>query len=404
MRRLAVVVGLGGLALAAACASLSGLSGGEPAAPPLVDAGPEAAPVEAAAPPDPCSHVTYPPPPAKDDDSTGEVAGLVMAVREESINGELDGGAPIGLDLDGVCTCFPDPTTAHGGDPSCIAPEGGARACDGDGGADRQIDSLFAAYSVPNSSPTSGPTLLLKVTKYNGRANDSEVFVGFVASTGIFDPTGCGDVPDGGDPPDSGGPNNAFPPTWRGCDRFSLDPESVLPSTTEPKTYLPGYVTDHVLVVPPTSKPVLLVVGTTMLQASSAVILARLTAVGMDMQPLVPQPDVGRLFRMDGVAGGRVNIGDALRAIATGQAVTDGGPLCGFPNFYNTVKSTFVCPSADIATSPSNDFKNVPCDALSLAAAFTAQPASFGEVRKPPKSACADPDAPESAALFDCSK
>ena len=387
---------LGGLAFAAACVSLSGLSGGD-GAPALLEAGAEAAPLEAAAPADPCSHATIPPPPAKDDDPTGQVPTLVLAVRDESVSGTVDGGAPIGFDLDGVCTCFPEMTTAHGGSPSCIAPEGGTPACDGDGGVDRQISALLAAYTVPTGgAATGGRTLLLKITKYNGRANDREVFVGFIASPGIFDSTGCPGADDAGASP--------YLPTWKGCDLFALDESSVLPGTNEPLSYLPAYVTDHVLVVPPAAQPVLFDVGNTSLVVSGSLLAARLVALDSLLQAIEPPPAVGTLFRMEGTAAGRVRTTDALRAIAKGQAISDGGPLCGFPNFYNSVKRTFICPSADIATSPADDFKNAGCDALSLALAFTADPAQLGDARKPDKSACGDPADPKYAPFFDCAQ
>ena len=396
MSRVLVVAGLGGLAFAAACVSLSGLSAGVEVTGPI-DSGADVAPAEAATPTDPCSHATYPPPPLKDDDPLAEVPSFAVAVREESVTGAIDSGAPIGFDLDGVCSCFADTSTAHAAEPSCIAPEGGAAACDGDGGVDREIDTLLAAYSVPNKGGAAGPTLLMKVSRYNGRANDSEVFVGLVASPGIFDPTSCGqDADAGGSPP--------YKPTWKGCDRFALEPTSVFPGTTDPRAYLAAYVSDHVLVVPPTDKPVVFVVGDSALLASSAVVVARLVAVDAQLAPIVPAPDVGTVFRMEGVAAGRVNVSEALRALARAEAVTGGGPLCGFSTFFNTVKNSFVCPGADIATSPSNDFRGAVCDALSLAAAFRADPATFGTAQPAPKSACADVSDPRYASFFDCAK
>jgi hypothetical protein len=398
VRRLAVVVGVGALALAAACASLTGLSGGDgtPASP--LEAGPEAAPPEAAPPAtDPCSHATYPPPPVKDDDPNGQVPTLVVAIRDESVSGAVDGGAPIGFDLDGVCSCFSDTTTAHGASSSCTPPEGGAPACDGDGGVDRQISALLAAYTVPTLDGTSsGPTLIFKVTKYNGRANDSEVFVGLIASPGVFDRTGCPAADEAGAGP--------YPPTWKGCDLFAPDESSVLPSTNEPLMYLPAYVTNHVLVVPPSVKPVAFVAGNTTLLVTASILVARLIALDTELQPIAPPPDVGTLFRLEGSTGGRVNTSDALRAIAKGQAMNDGGPLCGFPNFYNSLKRTFICPSSDIATFPADDFKSKECDALSLAAAFSADPVMLGVARKPETSGCGDPADPMYAAFFDCAR
>jgi hypothetical protein len=236
---------------------------------------------------------------------------------------------------------------------------------------------------------------LLKVTKYNGRANDSEVFVGLIASPGIFDTTGCSGI---------AGTKGPYPPTWKGCDLFALDESSVLPSTTEPLSYLPAYVTDHVLVVPPSAKSAVFIVGNTSLVVSGAVIAVRLTAVDAELQPIEPPPDVGTVFHMEGTAAGRVSTADALRAIAKGQATTDGGPLCGFPTFYNSVKSSFVCPSADITTNAANDFKGVACDALSLAAAFTADAVQLGNTRKADRSACGDPADPMYAPFFDCAQ
>ena len=321
----------------------------------------------------------------------------MFAVRDESVSGAVDGGAPIGFDLDGVCSCFSDTTTAHGGASSCIPPEGGAPACDGDGGVDRQISALLAAYTVPSLSGTyGGPTLLFKVTKYNGRANDGEVFVGIIASPGIFDRTGCPGADEAGAGP--------YAPTWKGCDLFALDESTVLPSTNEPLLYLQGYVTNHVLVVPPSAKPVLFIVGNTSLLVSASILSARLVALDTQLEPIDPPPDVGALFRLEGTTAGRVNTTDGLRAIAKGQAMTDGGPLCGFPNFYNSVKRTFICPSADIATSPADDFKAKDCDALSLAAAFVADPAMLGVARKPDPAPCGDPADPKYASFFDCAK
>ncbi len=392
-----MVVASGALALAAACASLSGLAGGDGSPLSNVEGGTETAPpVEAGPPPDPCRHATYPPPPATDDDPNTALPPLVVALRDQSLFGTVDGGAPIGFDLDGVCTCFSDKTTAHAGSPSCVAPEGGASACDEDGGVDRQISSLLAAYTVSSAAgSTGGPTLLIKMTKYNGRANDSEVFVGYVASTGIFDRTGCTTNDDASAP---------YPPTWRGCDKFAPETASVLPSTTEPLFYLPGYVSDHVLVVQSSAKPVTFVVGNARLVVTDAVLVVRLTAVDAQLKPIEPPPAAGDRFHFEGTSAGRVNTTEALRAIARGQALADGGPLCGFPNFFDTVKHSFVCPSADISTSSAQDFAGAECDALSFAAAFTADPVLVGTPRKASQPSCADPDDPAYAKYFDCAQ
>lgn len=396
MGRVASLVALGGVALVAACVSLAGLSGD---APPAVDAGPDA-PNQDAAPPDPCVHAVPPPPPAKDDDPVGVVPPLVVAVREVSLKGALDGGAPIGYDLDGVCTCFGDRTTAHGGDPSCVAPDGGAPACDGDGGADTQLTNLLAGY--PDFFGTAlkdrgGPTLLIKITGYNGRANDREVFIGVYGSTGIYDDTGCGASDGGGVPP--------YTPTWKGCDRWSLDEQYVIPGTSEPTSFVSGYVTDHVLVMRPSAKTITFLVGNTSLDVAGSIVTARLVAVDANLVDIVPPPEVGKLFRLeDGVVAGRATTTDALRSLAGGMAFNDGGPLCGAASFYGVVKRSFLCPNADVSSNLAKDFTNAPCDSISVGAAFTALPAHAGAVRPRSKNPCGDPNDPRYKDLFDCSK
>jgi hypothetical protein len=397
-----VVGGVALVAAAAACASLSGLSGGSPVEDGGTDAPSEGAPTDAAT-VDPCRHAVIPAAPAIDDDPSTSVPPLVLAIRTVSITGGLDGGATPGFDLDGVCTCFPDETTAHKAKPSCLAPSGSSPACDGDGGADRQLGNIIGGYPEllgQRLPETGGPTLLLEITKYNGRANDSDVFVGIFPSQGIYDGNAAcmgGAGFDASAPP--------YTPTWTGCDRWALDSLYVLPGTAEPKTYLHAYVSDHVLVVPPSDRPVAFVAGNAALPVSSALLTARLVAVDPGLVPIVPAPTTGTLFRMeDGVVAGRVGTKDALRALATSEATTDGGPLCGFPSFFTSVKTSFVCPNADIMRSEMMDFNSVDCDAISLAAAFAAQPAQLGNVRAANKRSCADPNDPKFDALFDCTK
>lgn len=395
--RFAPLVALGGVCCAAvACVSLAGLSGGEPADP--VESGTDATPVDAT-PPDPCRHAFPPAEPAVDDDPMGEVAPFIVAVREASLAGSVDGGMPIGFDLDGVCSCFTDPTTAHKGETSCAPREGGTVTCDGDGGADNAVNTLLAAYPdfLGGSTARGGPTMLIKIAKYNGRANDREVLVAVVASPGHYDTSGCPDAgPIKGDPP--------YPPTWKGCDRWAVDPGYLLPGTSEPSTFVPAYVVDHMLVVTPLSKPVMFLVATTTFPLTGARVMARLVALDTELRPLQPQPEVGERFALDeGVIAGRATTGDMLRALAASLARLDGGPLCGTPALFTAIKTQFICPGADVTGAPSLDFTSAGCDALSVASAFAAEPARFGEVRPLDPTPCGDLADPKLADLFDCS-
>lgn len=396
MGRAATVLAFGALLGAAACVSLQGLSGEE--TPPPAEGGVDAAPAPDALPPDPCRHAFPPGEPATDDDTIAEVPPFTLAVKEASVKGTIDGGAPIGYDLDDVCSCFAEPTTAHAGEPSCVAREGGSAACDGDGGVDNGLGGLLAAYPefLGSSSNSGGPTLLIKIAKYNGRANDREVFVTVVASPGIYDPSGCG-------PPAGDAGAGPFTPTWKGCDRWTVDPDYVLPGTTEPASFVSAYVVDHVLVMRPTTKPTTFLVAGTAFPLTGTRVSARLVALDDQLRPIVPAPAVGTRFAMDeGVLSGRAATSDLLRTLAGSLAQQDGGPLCGTPAFFEAVKTKFVCPGADVLRAPTADFTTASCDAISVASAFTAVPALFGERRSLDPTPCGDPMEPRFKGLFDC--
>jgi hypothetical protein len=400
-RALTVLAVAGFVGAAAACVSLAGLDG---AAPPPVEAGVDGAATDAA--PDvvdPCAHAAPPPPPAVDDDPLGDVGPQIVAVGGLSLKGTLDGGAPIGFDLDGVCTCFPDPRTAHAGGPSCAPPDGGgAPPCDGDGGRDVMLGELLGAYpdifKAPDPSKGS-PSALLKITQYNGRANDQSVAIALVPSNGIFDVTDC--APDGGVDASAA----PYPPTWRGCDLWAADPAFVLPGTLEPLTFFHAYVVDHVVVLPATSRGVTFVVGGAQFPLTKTIVTARLVALDAQLEPLRPQPEVGTRFRLeDGVVAGRVGATDALRAFASSQATHGGGPLCGFGAFFTAAKTAFLCPGADMVSDVAQEFTGAGCNAVSLASAFEARPARLGAARAASPTGCAAPNDPAFDALFDCNR
>lgn len=106
----------------------------------------------------------------------------------------------------------------------------------------------------------------------------------------------------------------------------------------------------------------------------------------------------------EGIVGGRVGTKDTLRGLAVSQAGTDGGPLCGFNDFFTTVKTSFICPNADIMRSEMKDFNSEALRRDLARAAFVAPPAQLGAVRDPNKSDCRDPNDPKYDALFDCTK
>ena len=80
---------------------------------------------------------------------------------------------------------------------------------------------------------------------------------------------------------------------------------------------------------------------------------------------------------------------DSILSGAALLRIGDGNPLCADPGVRDAAKKG-VCAAADIAGDPSQDFSNDdagtprPCNALSAAAAFTAEPALLGDPYDPP--------------------
>ena len=399
VRRSVLAVALTAIALSAACASLVGLSGGS--ATEASEGGVDGGLGAETAPSDPCAHAAPPPPPDTDDDPTGQISPVFMTVREFIITGGGDAGPARGFDLDGVCTCSKAPGTAMGGAASCVPPDGGAVVCDEDNGVDRQLSAISEGYPqvLRGVSPdVGGPSLLLRITGYNGRANDKQVFVAIYPSVGIRDKSGCGS-------PDAGGP--PYAPTWTGCDKWTVRSAYVLPAsgTEEPLLLLPAYVNQYRLVLSRSAKTVPLVGNGALLPLSGATLTGKLVPVGADMQPVVPRPAVGALFRLEeGLIGGRASTVDMLRAFAEGQAAADGGPLCGSFPFFETLKATFLCPNVDLMAKPSDDFTNQTCNAISFSVGFYAQPAMMGAIADPAPLRCGDSHDPSHDALYDCTK
>jgi len=80
-----------------------------------------------------------------------------------------------------------------------------------------------------------------------------------------------------------------------------------------------------------------------------------------------------------GVIAGRWPTANALSGIANLQDPFLGGPLCKSALTYKTVKQK-ICGSADIPSNKARDRGALPCDALSLAIRFGAEPAVLGGV------------------------
>ena len=407
MSRVRLAIAVAALAsLAAACQLIAGIQDhrfqleAQPA---------EAGPVDSAVPdapalPDPCSH-TAPPrrPDAGFDDIT---TTYVFAVRTVDFSGADEAGAPLGYDLDGVCTCDSRPGTAHGGATACTPPA--AVPCDFDGGVDNALYGPFRSVAgflgtdntgaalLGNQSECGRETLLLVVGDYNGRADDGNVRVGLIPSFGIRDPHDAGDDPDSACGNGTAAP---YPAKWDGTDVWSFAEGTairkgpdVIPVVVTPDAYVTGYR----LVVPPV-RSVTLFLGNQAVELSSPAAVA--TLVGIDAQGNdVPPGTTPVAFRIsDGVIAGRIATYAFLTSLGQLKPKgANGGLLCNYAPIAIPLKQQ-ACGIADILTDPIRDFQAPDgspflCDAISTAVRFTAQPAQVGDVYSPdagPDAGCA---------------
>ena len=357
IRRHASKLAFAALALGSAAAALSALLNGcvlpsftlEVSAP--VDAGHDVAMhPETGPPPSDCTPATYPDPPGGTDDGMS-VGTLVFALHSIDL-GDL--GTIPGYDLDHVCTCTDD------AGPSCKgASAQSSTYCDQPGnGIDNQAAKLFKLIQLPVGSGVFGSTvfsaqanagrwsLLIRVDGYNGQPNDPDVRVAIFPSKGT-----------------------AVPPTWMGNDTWPVTAASVGDGgVTTPLFKSNGaYVTAGVLVA---TMPA----GELTIQGGGPdTITVRLSAGVITGTLVGPAP----FHVQGGVFAGRWAITDVFDALSSYRD-NNGKPICTDQITYSFAK-TAICDDADILVDGTLP-KSAPCDALSIALGFTADPALLGPV------------------------
>jgi hypothetical protein len=372
----AASLGLGALVSAFACGSRYEVAEAPDAGVPA-----DAEPAPDAGPADPCAHVGPAAAPATDDATDVELPPFVLAVSDLHA-----GDDSLGFDLDGVCTCDGAEGAAHAGASSCNVV---GKRCDPDGGVDdgfgafaRQFASFYDIDGIMTKMIAAGRrTVLLQISKYNGRANDREVAVGLIVSEGIR-VAGC---------PTSvyDDKKKVYSPGWCGDDAWSLSADSVLQSggQAQPISIGSAYVTDYELVVR-VGGSLAMPIGedNRPIQIGSPVIAGKLVPLGADLAPRDPSrpPAQGeeRLYRVDGVLAGRMTASDLLAAIGMQpSAPGSSDELCQKGTAFQVAKQQ-VCDALDIARTGQLDFDpQASCDALSGALGFTAEPALRGDVQ-----------------------
>jgi len=329
-----------------------------------------------------------------------------FAVRDTFLSND-DAGVT-GYDLDGVCSCFAGNTTYDGGS-SCTSPYATAANCDQAGGVDNQLaaakgasgsisDDLDNAARYTQYANDGTRAVLVYLQGYNGKANDSEVTLGFAPADGIYKTPGCGVVPDPADAGITGDPfqfrypgavpdggrvalsysdgdggtvytAGAYKPLWDGCDPWVPKPGTVAGGVKQGEQPVPinvqsAYVNNYEVIATgqPAAKTFF---GGRILELSQPITSARL-------EPLPDAPDGTKRFRIARlVTAGRASFSSVLALAAPIQI--NGGPLCNSPILYASFAQT-ACQNQDVSVSRSLDFRpGTMCDAFSLAGAANAE-------------------------------
>lgn len=332
-----------------------------------------------------CESQRWPTPPAANDPAMGADLDLVFAMRSIDIGeGQADlnsVGPKTGYDLDGVCTGLGDPS-------SCIVPSGAEPGSDkdGPGGVDNRTAKLFASAKTFNSSISSANfsqgandgswSLLIRIFGYNGTKNDTKVTVALYPSPGIGEEE-CA-------PDDT-------KPLWNGSDAWPIDANALGKATNGPGTDggmgvcskgAPGYsydepkfIDENAYVSDGTFVANLPESALTVSNFKSGT-LVKLTA-GFITGKIVEMAGGRRVT--GGVFTGRWKATDMFLAFSTG--LSEGAALCTTNPVYQLLKSA-ICGARDITGSLAGP--TTPCDAVSFALAYEAEPAKLGAVLEVP--------------------
>ena len=308
-----------------------------------------------------CESADYPAPPNASDGGLDDAGTpeIVAAIRKVLLVEQADGGA-LGVDLDSRCSC-------QGEEATCVVPPNGAE-CDLAGGRDNALSKLFTTLQVIlqqgdisdfySAQAESGKwSLLLRIRGYDGELDDSQVEVAWYVAVGSV----------------------AATPLWDGTDGWRISSDSVTALDLEQPLYVDthAYVTNGLVVasLPSTAFT---------LAGSVSRITFRLTAGGL----------IGRLVHdgqawglRDGILAGRVSESDLFYAVSSYRD-DNGAPLCTDSPLYGVARD-IVCNGRDILSGLGGP--STPCDAVSMAIGFEADPALLGpvEVPIPPTTSCA---------------
>ncbi len=299
------------------------------------------------------------PPPRPSGAAGLEATQSVAILSRISIELPEDGGAPTGLDLDGLCTCSPLSLPDPG---ACENPRATTSLCDDPGGVDRQSRALvrdvatsFILGDAPlNDAIRAGRlALLVQVTGYNNERDDPDVKVDLLNGVHLA----------GGD----GGPGDP-PPRFDDTDSWLLERDTV--STSSPDGGIAAsiyskrgaYVANGTLVAAfdnPIRIGFRILSGSKLRTAGLVLTEARLVA---RVQPTDAGPAV-----TEGFLAGKWTLDSAL-------SLAESATGCRRDAVYELARAT-LCANADLATSG-----KARCDGISLTIGFQTVAARFSGV------------------------
>jgi hypothetical protein len=343
----ALAVALAAVVAPLACTVMNGLHVPPPDAsvPPAPEAGPDVADA------DPCQHARIPEPPTTFTDDPNENQEILVVVR--SMDFGVDGGPPPGYDLDNTCTCVSAGESCTSKDKHCDDPNGRDNAMAGFIAKLKNLEGFDGQKDLNDRISSGAEGLLIRVQRYNGQADDSDVFVQLYGSGGTKNKQSDGGFED-------------VPPTFTKADHWTVDINDLLgpPEALFSRNNATGYVSHGQLVIHIDAHVRLLQGSFTTFKGALVTATVTQTADG----PTIT----------DGILAGRWPSSEMLHSLSLAQDPTTGNPFCETPGFADLAKP-FVCPGADISVDQAVDLTGAPCDAISLGAAFTAVPASFGD-------------------------
>jgi len=293
-----------------------------------------------------CAHAAPPLPPTNADDPSGD-ATFVTAIKSVRFGSGMKDDS-LGLDLDRYCSC-------QGETPSCIAPalQDPDLACDSLEGRDNGSWAYFRLVEVMLSlgegelkdlcsefANLGRWSVLMRVSGYNGLADDPKVRVDWLPSHGI-----------------------GTPPSWNGDDIWPITPAAVEPDGG-PRYYdSDAYVRNGQLVFS--------LLGGNM-QIGNGMMRLDINFASSVAVANIEKDAAGRYALHNGVLAGRIPL-DELFKMVTEFRDHNGNPFCANNQnpYYFATRDAF-CRGLDIQNGVPQPNKK--CDAISLGLGFEAEP------------------------------